>query len=57
MVTLTKPENRGFNPKCAPGEEQFHLLPHYAPEETDEFGSKQGQEEKAKSGALEILTK
>ena len=52
ILTLTKPENRG---KKKPAEEQFHVLPHYVIDETDEEGKREGQEEKFREGHLEVL--
>ncbi|KAF6212543.1 hypothetical protein GE061_013068 [Apolygus lucorum] len=52
VVTLTK--HRGFE---KPDDEQLHVLPLYVVDQTDEFGSKEGFDEKVKSGAIEVLTK
>ncbi|XP_075970920.1 ten-Eleven Translocation (TET) family protein isoform X2 [Anticarsia gemmatalis] len=52
VVTLAK--HRALN---RPPDEQLHVLPLYVLDTTDEFGSKDGQEEKVKNGALEILDK
>ena len=38
-------------------DEQFHVLPLYKLDETDEYGSKEGQKQKVKKGQLEILKK
>ena len=35
IVTLTKPENRTLDGK--PQDEQLHVLPHYAPDDTGKF--------------------
>ena len=55
VVSLLKPENRVFGQK--PEDEQLHVLPHYSPDQTDEWGSFEGQMAKAQSGGLDILDK
>ncbi|XP_042897924.1 methylcytosine dioxygenase TET3 isoform X2 [Parasteatoda tepidariorum] len=52
LVTLTK--HRGWE---KPEDEQLHVLPLYVIDSTDEFGSKEGQDKKIASGALEVLQK
>ncbi|KAF7268000.1 hypothetical protein GWI33_018801 [Rhynchophorus ferrugineus] len=52
VVTLTK--HRGLS---KPDEEQFHVLPLYVPDATDEHGSKENQDLKIRTGALEVLNK
>ncbi|XP_052750450.1 methylcytosine dioxygenase TET isoform X2 [Galleria mellonella] len=52
VVTLAR--HRGL--QRAP-DEQLHVLPLYVLDTTDEFGSKDGQDEKVKSGALDVLDK
>ncbi|XP_072941104.1 methylcytosine dioxygenase TET isoform X3 [Epargyreus clarus] len=52
VVTLAKHRNLS-----KPAEEQLHVLPLYVLDTTDEFGSKEGQEEKINNGALEVLEK
>ena len=47
IVTLTKPENRKMDEK--PQDEQLHVLPHYASDKTDEFGSREGHMKKLES--------
>ena len=55
IVTLTKPENR--ENWRNPPDEQLHVLPHYMPDKTDEFGSQEGQKEKVEKGYVNILDK
>ena len=55
VVTLLRPENRILGVK--PEDEQFHVLPHYAPDFTDEFDSFDGQNYKVMTGQVEILNK
>lgn len=52
VVSLTK--HRSVS---KPEDEQLHVLPLYVMEDTDEYGSKEGQQEKIKSGAVDVLTK
>jgi len=52
VVSLTK-----HRTLSKPEDEQLHVLPLYIMDDTDEFGSKEGQEKKVRSGALEILSK
>ena len=55
VVTLTRPENRCFGEKV--DDEQFHVLPHYAPDTTDEYGNKFEIRTRIAEGALEVLQK
>ena len=54
IITLLKPEHRDVR---KPDDEQLHVLPHYAIDTTDEFGSRIAQAEKVKSGILDIINK
>ena len=53
IVTLTRPENR--ENWRNPDDEQLHVLPHYMPDRTDEFGSTEGQKAKVERGDVNIL--
>ena len=53
ILTLTKPENRIIGKK--PEDEQLHVLPHYMVDDTDEYGSVEGQKRKVSQGKLEVL--
>ncbi|GIY46241.1 hypothetical protein CDAR_234601 [Caerostris darwini] len=52
VVTLSK--HKGWE---KPEDEQLHVLPMYRVDNTDEYGSRKGQDKKIASGALEILQK
>ena len=56
VLTLTKPESRDYFGNIAPPDEQLHVLPHYRPDTTDEFGSERGQLEKRMNGGIQALT-
>jgi hypothetical protein len=55
ILTLTRPDNRGLGALAK--DEQLHVLPHYAAEDTDEFGGPEGVRQMVRDGGLEILKK
>ncbi|XP_076413275.1 methylcytosine dioxygenase TET1 isoform X2 [Peromyscus maniculatus bairdii] len=52
VLTLLREDARDTN---NPKDEQLHVLPLHRLADTDEFGSREGMEEKIRSGAVEII--
>jgi len=57
QVALTKQRVPGAMNGNQEHDEQFHVLPLYTMDTTDEYGNIEGQKEKHKTGAVEVLEK